>query len=84
MGGDNFIRPWGAFNFHMPLGRLSQMAGLKSFTLLGGQGFLYWRDGRSPSPTNQKLTHPYPTRKSPLSRLTPKFLFTPTNVHPPH
>ena len=41
----------GTLNFHLSLGALSQMGGLKSFTLWGGRGFLYWGDGgRVPPP----------------------------------
>ena len=44
-------------------------------TFLGGRGgqqdFLYLGEWGSPSTTAQKLTHPFPNRKSPPSRLPP-------------
>ena len=54
MGVSNILRIWGA-------------GGLGG----GQQGFLNWRRWReSPSPTDQKFTHPSPNRKSP-SQYTP-------------
>ena len=75
--GDNFIGPWGTLNFHLPLGRLSKMWGLKSFTLLRGgttRLSLLGGMGVSTSPTGQKFTHPFFTRKS----------APPTNFYLPH
>ena len=83
--GDNFIGPCGTLNFYLPLGGLSQMRGLKSFTLFGGDNKVFSSGGNagSPFPTGQKSTHPSPTRESPPSRLNSKFLFPLTKVHPP-
>ena len=83
--GYNFVGPWGTLNFYLPLGVLTQMGGLKSFTLFfwegGQQGFLGgWG---SPSPTGQKFTHPSPTRNSPPVDSPPNFYYPPPKVHPP-
>ena len=79
----NFMRPWGTLNFHLPLGGLSQIGGLKfSIRLWGQQRFLYWGDGGSPSPTGQKLLIP-PTRKSLPSRLLPPTFYSLTKVLSP-
>ena len=73
-GKGQFYQALGDLKFSPAPGGLSLMEGLKSFTLfLGGwggggggqQGFLYWGDGGSPSPTGQKPTHHYPPGKVP-------------------
>ena len=83
--GDNFNGPWTTLNFHLPLGGLSQMRFLKSFTLFGGRqrGFLYWRGCGVSVPHLAKIYSSSPTKKLPLTRVTPKFLFPTPKVHPP-
>ena len=60
-------RPYGSFKiFHTFFGGVGGGVG-------GGQGFLYWGDGGSPSPTGQNLLIP-PTRKVyPVDSLPPNF-----------
>ena len=51
----------------------------------GQQGFLYWGDEGSPSPTGQRFTHPSLTRKSPSQQTPPtKSLFPSPKVHTTH
>ena len=85
--GDNFIGLWGTLNFHLPRGSLAKW-GAQIFQTWGGGGrgamrFSLLGDGGSPSPTGLKFTHASTTRKSPDSKLTHKFLFPSSKVHPP-
>ena len=41
------------------------------------QGLLYWGDEKSLFPTDQIITHPYPTKKSPPTVDLPEQIFIP-------
>ena len=65
--GYNFIGPWGTLNFYLPLGVLTQMGGLKSFTLFFGRGGnkVFWGDGGAPPPLAKNLLISLPPGKVP-------------------
>ena len=80
----NFIGPGQPEIFTCPWEGLSKW-GFKIFHIFGvDKAFFTGRNGVSPFPTGQKFIHPSSTRKSPPSGLTPKFVFPPPKVHPPH
>ena len=79
MGGQ-FYWALGDLKFSPAPGGLSQMGGLQSFTLWGGEGGgnkVFSTRGWGESLPHWLKIYSFLTRKSPPSRLTPNFLFPP-------
>ena len=78
---NNLIEPWGTLNFHLPLGGLSQIRGLKFFIKLffGGDNRVYSTGGGEGAPpplTKNLLVSPTPG-KVPPSRVPPPKVHSP-------